>query len=389
MGNQLIDSQEYRGIKTEIIEISKLRMQLAIVFLTIASTLIGIVYKSLGPSNTLDLDTIDKLSFGLSIVFILFTIFIEQLRRHLRRLSTYLYVFFEKKGTSEDYKFETLWKYFRGNKVVWSYSAPIALLMTVGSSIALIALWVATPFEFNKIKMVSLIITMIGAIILWYSIYIEKLWLKISKGKYIKYEEKLIKNWENAKRISRIKRYVFLDRDGVVNYNREDHVKNLNEFIFLPDAIKSIVKLAQNNIGVVVISNQPIIGEGKAKKKDVNNIHEHMKNAIEIAGGNIDAIYYCPDREDNIKSKCRKPNIGMFEKAKKELGIDFSKSFLVGDQITDIQAGKTISCFTILVQTGLGEMWIRRKKEWPVKPDRIVSGIAEATNLIIDMLNKI
>jgi D-glycero-D-manno-heptose 1,7-bisphosphate phosphatase len=266
--------------------------------------------------------------------------------------------------------------------VVWSYSAPIALLMTVGSSIALIALWVAmTPFEFNKIKMASLIITIIGAIILWYSIYIEKLCFKISKGKYIKYEEKLLKKWENAKRISRIKRYVFLDRDGVINYNREDHVKNLNEY-----AIKSIVKLAQNNIGVVVISNQPIIGEGKAKKKDVNNIHEHMKNAIEIAGGNIDAIYYCPDKEDDNRSKCRKPNIGMFEKAKNELGIDFSKSFLVGDQITDIQAGKTIGCFTILVRTGLGEMWIKRKKEWPVEPDRIVSGIAEATNLILDML---
>jgi len=76
----------------------------------------------------------------------------------------------------------------------------------------------------------------------------------------------------------------------------------------------------------------------------------------------------------------------MFEKAKQELGIDFSKSFLIGDQITDIQAGKTIGCFTILVQTGLGEMWIKRKKEWPVKPDRIVSGIAEATNLILGML---
>ena len=77
--------QEYQGIKTEIIEISKLRMQLAIVFLTIASTLIGVVYKSLGSSDSLDSSTIDMLSLGLSIVFILFTIFIEQLRRHLRR----------------------------------------------------------------------------------------------------------------------------------------------------------------------------------------------------------------------------------------------------------------------------------------------------------------
>ena len=384
--NQFMRHQEYQGIKTEIIEISKLRMQLAIVFLTIASTLIGVVYKSLGSSGSLNSSTIDMLSLGLSIVFILFTIFIEQLRCHLRRLSTYLYVFFEEKGISEDYKFETLWKCFRGNKVTWSYSAPIALLMTIGSSIALIALWLATPFEFNIIKMEALIITMIGAIILWHSIYIEKLCIKILKGKHVKYEDKLIKKWENVKRISKIKRYVFLDRDGVINLNKKDHVKNLNEFIFLPNAVKSIVKLSQNDIGIVVISNQPIIGEKKAKKSDVENIHEYMKNAIETASGNIDAIYYCPDKEDNKKSKCRKPNIGMFEKAKRELGIDFSKSFLIGDQITDIQAGKTIGCFTILVQTGLGEMWIKRKKEWPVNPDRIVSGIAEATNLIIDML---
>jgi hypothetical protein len=190
-------------------------MQLAIVFLTIVSTLIGVMYKSLGTrantligvgckflgsSDSLDSSTIDKLALGLSIVFFLFAIFIEQLRRHLRRLSTYLYVFFEEKGISEDYKFETLWKCFRGNKVTWSYSAPIALLMTISSSIALIALWQATPFEFNIIKVAALIITMIGIGILWESVYIEKLRVKISKGKYVKYEERLIKDWENAKR---------------------------------------------------------------------------------------------------------------------------------------------------------------------------------------------
>jgi len=180
---------------------------------------------------------------------------------------------------------------------------------------------------------------------------------------------------------------VFVDRDGVINFNRDDHVKNLEEFLFIPKAIKALVNLSNiKNIAIIVVTNQPIIDEKLASKETVENINHLLKNAVESAGGRIDKIYYCPHKKGNENCNCRKPKPGMFEKASKEFKISLKNSFLIGDQMSDIEAGKNIGSFTILVRTGLGNNWLEKKNEWKVQPDAIVNDIFDGAELILSKL---
>ena len=89
------------------------------------------------------------------------------------------------------------------------------------------------------------------------------------------------------------------------------------------------------------------------------------------------AVYYCPHRPDE-NCECRKPKPGMLLRAAREFEIELSCSYLIGDKITDIQAGEQVGCTTILVKTGCGEKCLERQDQWSVTPDYIVSDLAEA-----------
>jgi len=185
-----MNSQEYRGIKTEIIEISKLRLQLVALYVTIVATMTGYVYGSSTPPGY---DKCEILVLGASILFLFFAFFIERLRCHLRRLTTYLYVIFEQKGRSSEYKWECYWKTFRMNEKPWSYTAPISALMCLALILCMIALWFQKDsyFVLNQHKAFSIIFLIVGMYTLWFSV-IEK---DFEKEK----EEKLINTWENIK----------------------------------------------------------------------------------------------------------------------------------------------------------------------------------------------
>lgn len=149
-------------------------------------------------------------------------------------------------------------------------------------------------------------------------------------------------------------RAIFLDRDGVICQNRADHVKSWNEFEFLPGVKKSLAALSQLGLPIIVVTNQAAIGRGLLTTEILEDIHQHMMAEIKAHGGRIDRIFYCPHRPED-GCECRKPKPGMLLQAAQEMGLDLTGSYLVGDVVSDIQAGQQVGCHTILVLTGRGK----------------------------------
>jgi D-glycero-D-manno-heptose 1,7-bisphosphate phosphatase len=149
-------------------------------------------------------------------------------------------------------------------------------------------------------------------------------------------------------------RAVLLDRDGVINENRPDHVKLWNEFTFLPGALAALRLLWRAGWTTVVVSNQAVIGRGVVPSSAIEMIERRMTQAVDEYGGRIAAVFHCPHRPDD-GCGCRKPRPGLLLRAAERFGLELDQSYLIGDALTDIAAGHAVGCACILVQTGLGQ----------------------------------
>jgi D-glycero-D-manno-heptose 1,7-bisphosphate phosphatase len=140
---------------------------------------------------------------------------------------------------------------------------------------------------------------------------------------------------------------IFLDRDGVINRKRDDdYVKHWGEFEFLPGVKEALQILTKNNYRLIVVTNQRGIARGWMSEADVQEVHTRMR--AEIAPALIAAIYYCPHDKDQCD--CRKPKTGMFLQAQRDFpDIEFAQSILIGDSLSDMQAGAAVGCRTILI----------------------------------------
>jgi D-glycero-D-manno-heptose 1,7-bisphosphate phosphatase len=183
---------------------------------------------------------------------------------------------------------------------------------------------------------------------------------------------------------NRLKRAVFLDRDGVIVEQRE-YLNRPEDLILIPGAGEAIALLNASAIPVIVVSNQAGVAKGYLTLSDLEAIHARLRRELSAHGAHLDAIYYCPHhREATVPEflrdcPCRKPGIGMFERARDEHGIDLSRSYLVGDATGDILAGRRAGCRTILVSTGFGGTDGR----YTVEPDLQVSDLSEAVARIL------
>lgn len=178
---------------------------------------------------------------------------------------------------------------------------------------------------------------------------------------------------------------IFLDRDGVINQNRNDHVKSWEEFEFIPGALESIRTLTETGLPIFIVTNQAIVNRGAITPEQLESIHNRMIAEIERAGGKIARVYYCP-HDNHEKCSCRKPEPGMLKRAEEEFGIDLSQSFLVGDAETDVQAGLAVGARSILVITGRGRNFF--VKCWQLFRDDLCAAcdLADATTLIKETL---
>jgi D-glycero-D-manno-heptose 1,7-bisphosphate phosphatase len=150
---------------------------------------------------------------------------------------------------------------------------------------------------------------------------------------------------------------IFLDRDGVINVNRADHVKSWDEFEFIPGALESIRRLTKTGLPIFVITNQAIVNRKVITPDGLENIHERMIAEINKAGGSITKVYHCP-HDTHEKCTCRKPEPGMLRQAAEEFEIDLTESFLIGDAWSDVEAGLAAGTRSILVMTGRGPQFV-------------------------------
>ena len=142
---------------------------------------------------------------------------------------------------------------------------------------------------------------------------------------------------------------IFLDRDGVINKNRDDYVKSKKELEIFSNIGKEILKLKMKGFLIIVITNQSVINRKIITIRELEEIHSTIQKFLIKSKTSIDKFYFCPHRPDE-NCNCRKPKPGLILQAINEFSIDVSKSWMVGDSKTDIQAGEKAGCKTILLK---------------------------------------
>lgn len=144
---------------------------------------------------------------------------------------------------------------------------------------------------------------------------------------------------------------LFLDRDGVINHEKEQsYVFHYGEFAFYKDTKDALRLLAAKFGRILVVTNQRGIGKGLMTTEDLQDIHAKMVEEIVAAGGRIDGIYHCDSLQDDHPG--RKPNPGMaFEAQKDHPAIDFSRSVMVGNNISDMEFGRNAGMHTVFLRT--------------------------------------
>lgn len=143
---------------------------------------------------------------------------------------------------------------------------------------------------------------------------------------------------------------LFLDRDGVINYEKEnDYIYHWDEFRFYPGVTEAVSLLSKKFKKIIIVSNQRGVGKGLMTEEALQTMHERMVAAFENAGGRIDGIYYCTSVDP--KAGCRKPNPGMAIQAAEEQPLDLSRTIMVGNKISDMKFGRNAGTATVYLTT--------------------------------------
>jgi D-glycero-D-manno-heptose 1,7-bisphosphate phosphatase len=147
---------------------------------------------------------------------------------------------------------------------------------------------------------------------------------------------------------------VFLDRDGTINVDKH-FVHRIDQWEWIPGAVEAIRGFNQLGFRVIVVSNQAGIARGYYTEEDVRRLHEHVRRVLEEMGARVDAFYFCPHHPDlGPACPCRKPLPGLLLQAQRECGLDLSRSFMIGDKVIDVLAGRAAGANPLLVETGYG-----------------------------------
>ncbi len=191
-----------------------------------------------------------------------------------------------------------------------------------------------------------------------------------------------------------MRRAVLLDRDGTINamvhhpnLGRTDSPATPDEFHLLPGVGTAIRMINEAGLLAVVVSNQPGIAKGRLTPADLDAVTSKMHDELTKIGAKLDRVFYCPHHPEGVRQEfrlvceCRKPKPGLLLESARLLQIDLSRSFLVGDTITDIQAGRAVGCRTLLlggnchgIQAAAGETGY---------PNHKVGSLLEAVEVIL------
>lgn len=153
---------------------------------------------------------------------------------------------------------------------------------------------------------------------------------------------------------------IILDRDGVINKDSDKYVKNIDEFILLPNTTKAIINLRHAGFKIAICTNQSGIGRGMFSIEDLNEMHSKLHHELQNDGTYIDAIVFCPHvPEDNCK--CRKPKPQMILDICDRFNVeDISQVMMVGDSLRDLEAIVAAGGIPVLVKTGNGKKTLQK-----------------------------
>jgi len=176
---------------------------------------------------------------------------------------------------------------------------------------------------------------------------------------------------------------VILDRDGVINFDSDEYIKSVDEWRPIPGSIEAIARLSKAGFSVMIVSNQSGLARGLFTKVDLANIHNYMQSLVEEAGGQIDAIFYCPHLPDD-NCLCRKPRPGMLQQIEREFDLSLHDVFFIGDTLKDIEAALSMSCQPILVRSGKGAQTEANLSDNFKKQVSIYDDLSSAVTHILD-----
>lgn len=144
---------------------------------------------------------------------------------------------------------------------------------------------------------------------------------------------------------------LFLDRDGVINYEEVGfYITRWEDFRFYDGVLEALRVFADRFGRIVIVTNQRGVSKRLMTEQDLQDIHFRMLEVIKLNGGRVDRVYYCIDLED--ESPCRKPNPGMALQAKNDFSeIDFNRSVMIGNTMNDMTFGKKLGMFTFFISS--------------------------------------
>ena len=203
----------------------------------------------------------------------------------------------------------------------------------------------------------------------------------------------LTKGVVNARNLSNKQRAIFLDRDGTINVSK-GFLNSADKLELIDGVSNAIKKINTSRYLAIVITNQPVIARGECSFEELNRIHKKMETLLGEEGAYIDDLYFCPHHPDKgfegevvslkIDCNCRKPKIGMIEKAVKKYNIDLAESWYVGDTTVDVMTGINAGVRTVLVKTGEAG----KDGKYNVTPTATAKTLEDAIDFILNFNDK-
>jgi D,D-heptose 1,7-bisphosphate phosphatase len=187
-------------------------------------------------------------------------------------------------------------------------------------------------------------------------------------------------------------RAIFLDRDGTIN-EEVGYLDDLAKLKIIPAAFEAVRLINAAKMKAVVITNQAGVARGLFSEDFVKTANKFLHAEFLKENALIDAFYYCPHHPTEgvdpyrRECNCRKPAAGMLLQAAREMDIDLTRSYIIGDRYNDMEAGKRARAKCVLVKTGFGKSLLQDdgpdKLTADNKPDYIAADILEAVRLIL------
>lgn len=183
---------------------------------------------------------------------------------------------------------------------------------------------------------------------------------------------------------------VFMDRDGTV-CEEVGYVNHVDRLRLLPRSAEAIRRCNEAGFQTVVVTNQAGVARGYFREDMVDQVHDRLRELLAASGARLDGIYYCPHHPSEGPGpyrslcECRKPKPGMLHRARDEMGIDLTSSYMVGDSSRDVEAARNAGVTPLLVLTGYGRgEWEHQREKWIHRPAHVGEDLLDAVGWILE-----